>query len=318
MQNSSPESRRMLRELSDLSGGTVGDAADDDEDAGQEFASAPAATLRRVIFKLFPLPKPPASVLQAQKQQRAALRLQTMEMDRRQRACRLAQSGPSSRPAPAPPAPKGQLKRKFTAAESSGSEDLFTDDDSVKEMLKRSNASSNKRQRGGAGAQSERTAGSSQDSDSEGGGNGSDSVAPNSPAAKLPAPVVSPFKAPRGKAKGYKGWSIFRSEGWLLASSSDKEAHSQDLQDVLHAEKAKLGPSGYTTEFVAAVTQEAAQGAKHVNQTIAKTFKRAGKLRGEIVAYLPATLNDGEELWHVVFSDLDEEDWDADEVSACF
>lgn len=309
--SNSPDARRMQRELSDLSVGDTGDVSGDGDDAGQEFASAPAATLRRVIYKLFPLPKPPASVLQARKEQRALQKQQGWEADRRSRRSAGPQVGLSSRSAPKSAA--GQLKRKFNPRDSSDEEDLFTDSDSVVEMLKNRGgpAGNNKRQRIIQTISADQAADISGFSEDE-----SSSVgATVSPAEKnASAQIMPPFKAPRGRAKGYNGWSIFRSEGWLLVNSADAVPHASDVQEILQAQKTSLGAARCTTEFVTAVTREAASGAKYVNRTICKTFKRTGKLRGEIVAYLPPSLNDGEELWHVVFSDLDEEDWDADEV----
>lgn len=84
---------------------------------------------------------------------------------------------------------------------------------------------------------------------------------------------------------GINGWSIFHSEGWTLAP------------------------------------MDRLPGSEHIGKAVLKRFRNAQCVDGDVVAFLPAAANEGMSLWHVVWSDGDEEDWDDTEVRSigvCF
>jgi hypothetical protein len=117
---------------------------------------------------------------------------------------------------------------------------------------------------------------------------------------------------PKGDGDGLNGWSIKCSEGWLLVDNSDAAALQRELEAAWLASEA-----ANTSAITAAVRAEAGRGTSYVHRRVMKKFRR-NTVAGWVVAYLPAALNDGEELWHVVFCDKDEEDWSLDEVSQAF
>lgn len=94
-------------------------------------------------------------------------------------------------------------------------------------------------------------------------------------------PIPSTVRRPptHGTTKdGINGWGIFLSEGWTLAPS------------------------------------DRLPGSEHIGKVVLKKFKNAQCVDGDVVAFLSAAANEGVSLWHVVWSDGDEEDWDDVEV----
>jgi len=82
-----------------------------------------------------------------------------------------------------------------------------------------------------------------------------------------------------GRTKnGINGWSIFHSEGWTLTPT------------------------------------DRLPGSEHIGRVVRKRFKNAVYMDGDVVAFLSAAANEGVSLWHIVWSDGDEEDWDDAEV----
>ena len=77
---------------------------------------------------------------------------------------------------------------------------------------------------------------------------------------------------------GINGWSIFHSEGWTLAP------------------------------------MDRLPGSEHIGKAVLKRFRNAQCVDGDVVAFLSAAANEGVPLWHIVWSDGDEEDWDDVEV----
>ena len=115
--------------------------------------------------------------------------------------------------------------------------------------------------------------------------------------------------APRGRCKGLNGWSITKSEGWLLVDGSHAEALTDDLQESIRLQKRM------SVDQIAELNKEVVAGVQYVNKLVHKTFSRKSAVFGTVVAFLPSVLNDNEgQLWHVVFNDSDEEDWDLNEV----
>ncbi len=324
------------------------DTSFEEEEEDAEFASAPAATLRRVINKLFPLPPLPRALLRAQKRELQTLREARDQENavyvkgRRQREC-VVQYNSVHRPHLVPgyrngvpmrdtgtgkSNPGNKLKRKHGTLQDNESEseaELFASD-------------------------------SSSDIDSSDESSAFDPITPPaSPTTKLTTntttqsstsanhktqdkssttPYTETIIPPHGtNASGINGWSIQRDEGWILLNptkdSSDfatevieAAAHQEDLRsgtvpdtpetpDPDSSNRSGASPDAVRMEKI---IQQATIGAVHNGEYVRKKFRYNRRTNGVIVGFLPAVLNEDQELWHVVFTDGDEEDWDQKEV----
>lgn len=373
---------KILSELNDLT--TLGNTTNNSsnnlncEESGEgdgnseEFASAPAATLRRVIYKLFPLPYKPLKLKIKERMKREEKQLQYInaataaavisENGRRQRTCAVAyrmSKSSNSNPYSSITTTNivntttgsgnyqnkgGKLKRKLRTEESSSSsssEDdamfVETDDEVV----------------GGKGQQQEqegvvkqeakkarRTVVRDSEEEEEQGGEDCSKMNPTAASTKveikkavtsttatstsapttlcidLTATPTGDKQAPFGKSDGVNGWSIYRREGWVLTNNTDTAVLQEDINTAIHHIKEENEEITVTEELASDMYTQALQGAQYVHTTVYKAFRKCDMI-GWVVGYLPAVVNEGEELWHVVFVDGDEEDMDAEEVSAC-
>lgn len=295
-----------------LSRKTVG-AVDVDDDGSnpttveQEFASTPAATLRKVVYKLFPLPPKPKSIKAAERAKWiAGVNAKEAEMIAAANAeAALApwnnfnndstQCGGATKnnklirksdelenqqlPLLLKSSSFGRTskKQKVNYKEPSDDEGLFDSsdaDDDLNTISSVNSASSSEAKVALNGRKRLRN-------------NNSSSVPSSRNSAQIPAQSTTISSgAPMGKGKGINGWSIFEHEGWLIGS---------------------------TAAAAAAATTPSLPLPHYLHSKVRKTFKRT-TLNGTIVAYLAAAVNDGMDLWHVVYCDGDEEDWELHEV----
>jgi hypothetical protein len=323
-QRAGTASAQALRELADLkkswgkSDATGADASASDQEDEEEFASAPALVLKRIIYKLFPLPPKPHELVKAEVKQREKRELANSAVSqsgRRQRSCVTAFQNSRLPYVPAAAqsaAPRKGLKRKSLKKDSEDEEE-FTWSEEERDSQQRSSsaaiASRNSKTRKVAVGTDDGSDDDAMFSDGEA------AYRPSTTAASQTqvSPPASP--PPRGKGRGINGWSIFRSEGWLLVDTADPAALEVEVEETLRYMDVDVG---VTDETASAVRQEAAAGAQFVHKKVMKTFHRV-LADGWVVGFLPNSLNEGEgELWHVVFRDGDEEDWSADEVRKTF
>ena len=287
-----------------------------------------------MINKLFPLPPLPRAILRAQKKELQALREARDQENavyvkgRRQRDC-VVQYNSVHRPHLLPTNGKGslkghgnqgnKLKRKHHTIQDSDSEaELFASDSSS-------------------------DIGSSDDSSAF-----DLTTPPDSPTSKpthttidsprsannktsTATPYTETIIAPHGtNNSGINGWSITRDEGWILLNPTsdtsdftieviEAAAHQEDLRsgtvpdtpDPDTSNRSGVSPDAVRMEKI---IQQATKGAVHNGQYVRKKFRYNRYTNGVIVGYLPAVLNEEQELWHVVFTDGDEEDLDLKEV----
>ena len=372
---------KILSELNDLT--TLGNTTNNSsnnlncEESGEgdgnseEFASAPAATLRRVIYKLFPLPYKPLKLKIKERMRREAKQLQYInaataaavisENGRRQRTCAVAYR--MSKSSTANPYSSitttnivntttgsgsgsqnkgGKLKRKLRTEESSSSsssEDdamfVETDDEvvvggggkgqqqdegEVKQEAKKARRtvvrdSEEEEEQGGEGSSKMNTTPSTTIVEI----NKTTAIAATAPCIDLTAIAATSTEnkqAPFGKSDGVNGWSIYRREGWVLTNNTDTAILQEDINTAIRHMKEENEEITVTEELASDMYTQALQGAQYVHTTVYKAFRKCDMI-GWVVGYLPAVVNEGEELWHVVFVDGDEEDMDPEEVSAC-
>lgn len=297
----------------------VEDAAGSSDSDEEEFASAPAQVLKRLICKLFPLPEKPGVLVRAEAQERqrrdlaSCVRSQT---GRLQRNCATAYRE-SLRPYEERAQGGGGtdrgrgLKRKNRGPRSDGFDDeevAWSEDDD--ESLSRRPAK--KPAVGGRPKKSHTLVVASDDEVEEDTG-ASSGRAQESQSSVYEAEAEAGVGATpplHGTGDGINGWSIFETEGWVLVDNSDHTALERAVRDALEAMEGEV-----SEETASEAMREASAGARFVNRRVQKTFRRT-VAEGWVVAYLPNVLNDGEgELWHVVFQDGDEEDWSEDEVN---
>lgn len=298
-------------------GGAGSDLSDDEE----EFASAPAQTLRRVIYKLFPLPPKPMQVLKAELQERQrrdkAKRVLT-QAGRIQRACVVASASGTAN--------KGSgigvgLKRKNALVLSDSSDEYEDEQSWCVKPAKRAGVKADRALADGGEVvkkKQRRLSESSGESSGEAVFSDGDAMSVEAPTAKQgrrgsasarKSETLQPLQPPRGKGRGVNGWSIFLLEGWIMVDASDPAVLEAKVSEALDSVDMEV-----TAEVAAVTRKEAAIGAVSVHKRVMRTFHRE-LMMGWVVGYLPDSLNEGEgELWHVVFSDGDEEDWSADEV----
>jgi hypothetical protein len=135
----------------------------------------------------------------------------------------------------------------------------------------------------------------------------------------------------KGTKSGINGWSIFYEEGWILPLHYPfAKTHSPPLPSTsasIDADAATtLVPTTSSTAHFNSCLKPPVQSApppppsnslRYLRALVCKYFgpkRRKVPVMGTIVAHLPAACNDGEALWHVVYADGDEEDWEEDEV----
>ena len=287
-----------------------------------------------MINKLFPLPPLPRAILRAQKKELQALREARDRENavyvkgRRQRDCVVQYNSvyrPHLLPSTGKASSKGyhnqgnKLKRKHNTIQDSESEaELFASDSSS-------------------------DIGSSDESSAF-----DLTTPPDSPTSKpthttIDSPrstnnktsTITPFTetiiAPPGtNTSGINGWSITRDEGWILLNPTtdtsdftmeviEAAAHQEDLRsgtvpDTPDPEKSNRSGASPDADRMEKIIQQATEGAVHNGQYVRKKFRYNRYTNGVIVGYLPAVLNEEQEMWHVVFTDGDEEDWDLKEV----
>ena len=102
----------------------------------------------------------------------------------------------------------------------------------------------------------------------------------------------------------------------MLTNNTDTAVLQEDINTAIHHIKEENEEITVTEELASDMYTQALQGAQYVHTTVYKAFRKCDMI-GWVVGYLPAVVNEGEELWHVVFVDGDEEDMDPEEVSAC-
>ena len=361
--------KSLTSELADLKDNN--EDSDDDDSPDQEFASAPSATLQKVIYKLFPLPPKPPSILRTEEQRRNEEALQKYSCSGQRQRSQVVPfnisayaTGNSSTYTNKRKAQEINLSSSSLSSEEEDDEEEEDDDDKEDVLADEPDVPNVKRARSdpekpmrpitiliddseSSGfiksvspreltyikknkAQGTSTTNSclAEVKPQESSEKSTTSTAIASPvpksskhtaavnsgsklastAATRPLAVKAEY-APIGLNDGLNGWAIYASEGWITQDASDSEKLSAAVGRALVATNATV-----TEKLTAEATKEALHGAKYISNKVMKTFKRL-KVTGWVVAYLPNCLNDGEgELWHVVFSDRDEEDWDFDEV----